>query len=271
MPATSGDATGAAPERPTYEGYAEWLKTDCGHIIDVRATQRYEAATAIIQDAFRRSPFWGSLLQRLPDWDAQYQIDTGYVLFGGPTPAPEINRKPYESFLLKTFRKNVTTNAAWPDHPPDGWLFPPECLPRINDNVRTRLVARYLDGVKYIADSALALASEQSLEAQVDYEAKEDGYYAAHLYVIMEFQIPTKEWDLEKVAVPIEIQITTQVQDLIQRLLHIDYTQRRLFAETEGTKWQWDYRGQSFSVNYLGHILHYVEGMIMDIRERQPK
>ena len=26
-----------------------------------------------------------------------------------------------------------------------------------------------------------------------------------------------------------------------------------------------------FAANYLGHVLHYVEGMIMDIREKQEK
>ena len=32
--------------------------------------------------------------------------------------------------------------------------------------------------------------------------------------------------------------------------------------------WQWDYESDEFIPNYLGHRLHYVEGMIMDIRER---
>ena len=36
-------------------------------------------------------------------------------------------------------------------------------------------------------------------------------------------------------------------------------------------KWQWDYKSDEFSANYLGHILHYVEGMIVEIREKQKK
>lgn len=32
--------------------------------------------------------------------------------------------------------------------------------------------------------------------------------------------------------------------------------------------WQWQYRGDQFVPNYLGHILHYIEGMIMEVRER---
>ncbi len=43
---------------------------------------------------------------------------------------------------------------------------------------------------------------------------------------------------------------------------------RRKLLKPPDTKWQWDYKGDEFATNYLGHILHYVEGMIMDVRER---
>lgn len=69
----------------------------------------------------------------------------------------------------------------------------------------------------------------------------------------------------------IEIQITTQLQEVIRSLLHKYYEDRRKGVEAEGTKWQWDYKSDEFVANYLGHILHYVEGMIMDIREKQRK
>jgi hypothetical protein len=31
------------------------------------------------------------------------------------------------------------------------------------------------------------------------------------------------------------------------------------------------YRTEEFRANYLGHILHYIEGMIIDIRDKQKK
>lgn len=34
-------------------------------------------------------------------------------------------------------------------------------------------------------------------------------------------------------------------------------------------KWQWDYESDEFIPNYLGHILHYIEGMIMEVRKRE--
>ena len=33
--------------------------------------------------------------------------------------------------------------------------------------------------------------------------------------------------------------------------------------------WQWNYKSDEFAANYLGHILHYVEGMIIEIRDKK--
>ncbi len=33
--------------------------------------------------------------------------------------------------------------------------------------------------------------------------------------------------------------------------------------------WQWDYKCDEFLPNYLGHIIHYIEGMIMEVRDRK--
>ena len=76
-------------------------------------------------------------------------------------------------------------------------------------------------------------------------------------------------WDTERVDVSIEIQITTQLQEVIRKLLHKYYEDRRKRIIEEDIKWQWNYKSDEFIANYLGHILHYVEGMIMEIREKQ--
>ncbi|KKK63816.1 hypothetical protein LCGC14_2990500, partial [marine sediment metagenome] len=47
------------------------------------------------------------------------------------------------------------------------------------------------------------------------------------------------------------------------------YDQRRAERPTSNVKWQWDYRSDEFAANYLGHILHYVEGMIIDVRDKR--
>ena len=45
--------------------------------------------------------------------------------------------------------------------------------------------------------------------------------------------------------------------------------EKRKRITKENVKWQWNYKGDEFTANYLGHILHYVEGMIMEIRDKQ--
>jgi hypothetical protein len=52
-------------------------------------------------------------------------------------------------------------------------------------------------------------------------------------------------------------------------LLHKYYEDKRKGIREEDIKWQWDYKSDELATNYLGHILHYVEGMIMEIREKQ--
>jgi len=89
--------------------------------------------------------------------------------------------------------------------------------------------------------------------------------------MMQEFEIPKFPYDTERVVVSLEIQITTQLQEVIRRLLHKYYESRRMDMEEEESKWQWNYRSDEFVANYLGHILHYVEGMIVEVRERQKK
>ena len=100
------------------------------------------------------------------------------------------------------------------------------------------------------------------------FEAREVGYYAVHLYTKEEFEIPRIDWDTMKVETSIEIQLTTQLQEVIRKLLHKYYEEKRLSPVQSERMWQWDYRSDEFATNYLGHILHYIEGMIMEIRKK---
>ena len=113
------------------------------------------------------------------------------------------------------------------------------------------------------------LCEQDKLNYKIFLEAREEGYYAAHQYISKEFEIPKIDWDTEKIDFSIEIQITTQLQEIIRGLLHKYYGEKRKRITKENVKWQWNYKGDEFTANYLGHILHYVEGMIMEIRDKQ--
>jgi hypothetical protein len=256
-------------EKPqNIDEYREWLSKK--HRIDISGRDKtyYSSVTNKIKVDFEKSNFWVKLMENLREYDSEYQLRTGYPLLI-PGPKPDLYIKPFDSFLLKTFRKNVLENERWPGEPKDGWILPNNWFCMINDIVRTLFVVKYLDGVEFLIDKIKTCCELHRLSCNCFLEAKEEGYYAAHLYSEQEFVVPSTNWDTERIKVSTEIQITTQLQEVIRRLLHKYYEERRKRIKEENIKWQWNYKSDEFTVNYLGHILHYVEGMIMEVRETQ--
>ena len=261
----------AIEEKPSNpEEYKEWLvqelKVDnLGH-----HETHYKSATPKILSDFKGSAVWVRVTQFLGEIASDYYARNDYLLFAGGIAAPELEIKPFDSFLLKTYRRNVLNNRNWPDPPQDGWLTPDNWFSQINDIVRTSFVVKYLDGVEYLASKIQEVCQENAVGCDLEFRALEEGYYAAHINVVQNCEIPLLTWETQKLDIQIEIQITTQLQEVIRKLLHKHYEERRLRGNEEpSTNWQWDYKSEEFSTNYLGHILHYIEGMIMDVRERR--
>jgi hypothetical protein len=249
------------------EEYRRWLKENRQVEITGIIKNHYESVTEKMRQQFQKSIFWTQLSNNLHEYNDEYYLDTGYPLLQDISP-PEILVKPFDSFLVKTFRKNILENDAFPEPPKEGWILPENWYSRINDILRTYAVIKYLDGVEFIIGKIRSLCERISRDFKCTFEAREVGYYAVHLYTKEEFEIPRIDWDTTKVKTSIEIQLTTQLQEVIRKLLHKYYEEKRLLPEQAERMWQWDYRSDEFATNYLGHILHYIEGMIMEIRKR---
>jgi hypothetical protein len=136
--------------------------------------------------------------------------------------------KPWNSFFLKTYRKNVIENKLWPAAPQEGWILPNTWFSKINDIVRTMVVVKYLDGVEFLVNKVKSHFEERSADCKVSFEARTEGYYAAHLLTRHNFEIPRFDWDTERVDVWIEIHVVTQLQEVIRRLTHKYYEHRRV-------------------------------------------
>lgn len=229
---------------------------------------RYDSVTAKIKQDYEKSNFWVKMNENLRQYDQEYLLTTGYPLLI-PNFEPKLYIKPFKSFLLKTFRKNIIDNKRYPNQPKGGWILPDNWFSRINDILRTLFVVKYLDGVEFMKNKIESLCKQHGMKFKCFLEAREEGYYAAHLYSRHRCEIPKETWDTEMIDISVEIQVTTQLQEVIRALLHKYYEERREGAKEKGLKWQWDYKSDEFITNYLGHILHYVEGMIMEIREKQ--
>jgi len=256
-------------EKPKNIGeYRRWLQDKHGVKISSKDEVYYNAVSERIKTDFEGSDFWVRLTGNLHEYNDEYLLNTGYDLLRQYKPG--LLSKPFASFFLKTYRKNVLLNANWPKEPQGGWILPSNWYSKINDIVRTLIEVKYLDGVEFLIEKMKAFCKESGGECLVFMEAREEGYYAAHLYIKRSFEVPRMTWDTEKVEVSIEVQLTTQLQEVIRRLLHRYYEDvRKREQEHEDLKWQWNYKSDEFAANYLGHILHYVEGMIMEIRDKQ--
>jgi ppGpp synthetase/RelA/SpoT-type nucleotidyltranferase len=249
--------------------YREWLSKQRNCDLP-RARSHYESVTIKIKADLEASQFWKDLIAELKEYDAQYSVSTGFPLQMRDQPK-ELLIKPFDSFLLKTYRKNVLLNRKWPTEPADGWILPNNWFGKINDIARTLIAVKYLDGVQFLVDKLKSFSLARAVDCQDVLEARTDGYYAAHVYTKHTCEIPGMTWDTGQIVVSCEIQITTQLQETIRRLLHKYYEQKRERPPKDSFDWQWNYKSDEFGANYLGHILHYVEGMIMEIREKQKK
>ncbi len=257
-------------ERPgDRASYERWLREALGVEVDQRLAARYDAVVAKVKRDFENSDLWTGICAALNDYDSAYRVHSqNFPLFLSAPEAPKLETKSFGSYILKTYRRNVSENERWPEPPPGEWIVPGD-FGAVSDLVRTSFVVKYLDGVEFMADRLCEQAEAFDCAFTLDFEARMEGHYAAHLGVRDTYQIPSEKWDTEPVPIAIEIQITTQLQEVIRRLTHRYYEERRQQPTPVRSNWQWDYESDEFTANYLGHILHYVEGMIMEVRARQ--
>lgn len=261
----------AGDERPEgRDAYLAWLRDVFAVEVDERLASRYDAVVSKVKLDFEASPFWTRVNSELNDFDSAYRLGAqNYPLFldGGRRPA--LDTKSFDSYLLKTYRRNIAENERWPEPPEGGWVVPDDGFSRLNDLVRTSFVVKYLDGVEFLAERLEEISGECGCTCTVDFEARMEGHYAAHLSVRDTFRVPDPKWNAEAISFSVEIQIITQLQEAIRKLTHKYYEARRQQPIKARSNWQWKYRSDEFTANYLGHILHYVEGMIMEVRTRQ--
>ena len=247
--------------------FTDWLKSKFGFIIDDKYKFYFETVTNQMKNDFENSLFWNKLNSELIEINDKYFVEKGVHLLI-PSNKPKIYVKSLESVIIKAYRKNILNNSEFPEPPKDGWILPDNWFGNINDILRTTLTVKYLDGVPFIITELSKIANNLKLIFDSSFEAREEGYYAAHSGVIHPFYIPDQNFSPYKINLNVEIQVTTQIQEIIKTLLHKHYEQKRKIEKPKDYKWQWDYTCPEFIPNYLGHIIHYVEGMIIEIRDK---
>jgi hypothetical protein len=255
-------------EKPkNIDEYKTWLQKQQRVEITARTKTYYESVTNSALRTIQGSQFWADLRGNLREIGDTYLLRTGYLLFTS-SDQPALLTKSFDSVVSKSFRKNVIANRNWPNPPQAGWILPENWFTRVGDLVRTLLVVKYLDGVRFLVERIEKIAQTTAAPCKCFFEARDEGYYAAHVYVSQKCEVPSIAWDTELIDMRLEIQVTTQLQEVIRRLLHGYYETARESKKSD-MPWQWNFDKDEFFANNLGHILHYVEGMIVDVRKRQ--
>lgn len=256
-------------EKPKIDEYKKWLTEEQNVNITGLTREYYDSVVSIVLANFKKS-FWKDFVNNSKEYKNEYEENTGgYDLWEMLPTEKQLLPKPYDSFLSKTFRKNIKDNSNWPECPDGGWFLPENWFSKINDIVRTRFTVKYFDGVKFMVTKISEYCKQKNMDCESSFEAKGEGYYAAHLHLKKDYVLPSFDWDTEKSKISVEIQIRTRFQEVVQSMLHGYYEQRRNRYNENDTTWQWEYKSKEFSLNHLAHMLHYIDGMITELRETQ--
>lgn len=249
------------------EEFIKWMEAKF-NVVNGTIESNYDSNAARMLNHFQNDNYWRKVGEQLKEWNTEYYKQNGVNLFV-KIELPPVVIKPYNSLLNKAFRKNCLKNKAFPNEPEGGWVSPETWYDKIHDIIRTSFTVKYLDGVKFLVQKLEQVAEALGYDYTCTYEAHDDGYYAAHAALRFNMDIIGMDWRPSTHLIEVEIQITTELQEMVKRLLHKYYEDNRRKVVSQDYKWQWDYDSEQFVPNYLGHIAHYLEGMIVEIRDKQ--
>jgi|ERR1043165_6361513 hypothetical protein len=142
--------------------YLRWLIEEHKYQPE-RIPPYYALVTRKIKAEFESGGLWAELNKQLKEFNDQYLVDTGFqLLMTGQN--PEIYIKPFDSLVLKTFRKNILENENWPAEPRGGWVIPDD-FTRANDILRTLFIVKYLDGVQFLTTRLEAFCNTRNINS----------------------------------------------------------------------------------------------------------
>nr|WP_315253448.1 hypothetical protein [uncultured Duganella sp.] len=252
-------AVGVPAEKMTSAQFHDWYS---GHFALKRA--QYLVHLGFLNTEIMDHNFTKELAALLPIWDEECKQAKGYPLLMDVR-LSNFNRKSYESVLEKVYRTSYVFNKSFPDAPSAGWITTQNYLSRINDLVRNKISCKFIDGPEIIAQKMTEIANRLGLRSEYFSRNYDDGYYAYHFYVYIPIEIDDGTPAAGKHEVAIEIQISTQLKEVMYEILHKFYADERSKSFSED--WKWKVGSAKFKSGYLSHTLHMLEGMIVELRD----
>jgi hypothetical protein len=252
----------------TLPDYFEWAEKRLGvEFGSERSRNLYDVNLRTAYNTVTHHDFYTQLDMKLKAWSDDYKLKTGSPLLMEDR-VPSLLIKPYDSAVNKSFRTNVLWNKSFPRPPSGGWVIPDNLFYRFNDGLRTTLVCKFIDGPNFTVEKLSAYANEIGFASKWYSQEKEEGYYAFHFYVTTEIDFYDANLRMQRLPIQVEIQVTTQLQEVLRGLTHLFYEQNRLEAEVSNSQWKWEYGSNRFRASYLSHTLHLLEAVIVQSRDQ---
>lgn len=256
------------PAKPKYEEYKTWLyETHHIDLNDRRYKTFYELNATRALDTVQQHAFFVDLDKFLLETESLYDENGSFGLLMGKNEV-KLFKKPFESVINKSFRKNIAFNRRFPAPPMDGWLLPENWFASFDDLIRGTIVTKYIDAPEFLSSRMQGYATKNGLEASVTSRESDSGYYAYHFYLTVPMEMAAVDMNPMDTNVKIEIQITTQLQEILRKLTHGFYEELRLDPLQDKRAWKWDFQSPRFQASYLGHTLHLLEGVIVQLKNR---
>ena len=260
------------PKKP--ESLAEFLAWAATENLDFTNAERFYATNIpSLRDQVQGHAFFKQLSDKLSSADDAYRQTTGSrLLLEGTASEFLTGAKPFPSVMDKAFRLNVLWNDKWPHPPRTGWIAPATWFSALDDVIRGTLVCKYIDGPAFLCTHLKKHADDCGVNSKHGSRELDDGYYAYHFYVAVPVTYTDHKWDAQTCDMTIEIQITTQFQELARSLTHEDYEATRSDPKRNrrDSSWKWDYASERFKRSYLSHTLHLLEGLVLELRSHGP-
>lgn len=176
--------------------------------------------------------------------------------------------KPHDSVLDKLYRINCLDNENWPNPPHDaGFVEGISALSFLNDILRGRIVCRYMDAPQRVCEKL-----KESFGDRCSFFPKNSGrgYYSWHAYIDVSGFIPDGV-DVREITFKVEIQFVTQLADALNELTHGVYEELRLgeAQAASNQNWQWDPDNPRFKTTFVGHSIHMIEGILLEMKNSQ--
>jgi Region found in RelA / SpoT proteins len=208
--------------KPSFEEYRGQAIRELGFPDHAAATAAYQLNITSAAVTVQATETMSRIVQTLRESVDKYPGGAELLFFLDPPNELSLKKKPFESVLDKLYRKNVIYNRKYPHI----LCSAVDLYDSIDDLLRTRIVCRYMDGPRFICEKLDAICKEMGVISRYKEVSTDAGYYAWHFYCKFAVQLFISGNIVEK-PLWLEIQVATQLSDVITNITHDLYKERR--------------------------------------------